>query len=476
MSANIRLVRAASPEFAGSSAASVLSVSGVLSFAVLGSFAVLLGSTGVAVVAIGVMLTLLGVAALTLRAGGFTATVLPIIAINSVLLPAVLLWPLVAPVAIVSAQIGASQRDLEGIAVIGIVFTGAYSVGAMLVGPVSTRGTRFSALAEIRLPLGSLVLASALVLLVTYVGYGESLIAGSYLGGTGPDWAVIASNSLTPLAVIAACVAAFRPGRFRFAAILLLALWILVLFGRSSRSLAAIPAFLLFGRLMAGKRVGWVAITLAAVGTIVLLQLPLALRVNESGVGIVPLGTALLTETDAVLGAFDPAGILGNILFSAPLGAFVAAQPIPWDAFLVSISPLQGESVGWADVNLTLKVDATTPFNAIGEIAAQGWQVILIGGFLIGAILATAERVARSTPGVFGTLSVVLVLALTALYSVTVLQYNLRSSTRLLWYLLAGVILLRLLAVLMARRQSRVLRVANGQRSTRPTGFQARHD
>lgn len=427
-----------------------------------GAATIAYGSSTPAILGLGVMLACLETAVLMRRAGGFTATVFPVVIINGILIAAVPVWPTVAPLAIVSAQIGVSESDLLGVATLGMAFTAAYTVGALLIGPGSARGVSLANLAQLRLPTGMLVLASYAVLGITIVGYGDSLIEGSYLGGTGPTWAVILSNTLTPLAVIAVCVAAFRPGKARFFAVAGVVIWVLVLFGRSSRSLAALPAFLVLGLLMSSeRRVRWWQIVIAAAATVFLLQLPLALRVNDAGVGILPLGETLLFHPDLVFANFDPSGVFGNILFSAPLAAVVSRQPIPIDAFWTSINPLPGGTVGWADLNPSLKLDASTPFNAIGELAAQGWQVLIIFAFVVGLAAAATERAAQALPGALGTLGMLLVMALLALYSVTVLQYNLRSSTRILWYAVFAVIILHFIGALIVKKNEAPLRYAS---------------
>ncbi|MGY4859494.1 hypothetical protein [Cryobacterium sp. AP23] len=432
---------------------------GVAAFLVGAAWTIITGDQAPATVAIGIFLACVEVAVLMRRAGGFTAMVIPVVAVNAILLSSVFLWPVVAVDAIVSYRFTVTTEDLTRVAIIGMVFTAAFTAGALLIGRGRNLRHGGPQRFDIKLPQGALVFAAYAILAVTVVGYGESLIRGGYLGGTGPEWAVTMSNALTPVALLAVCLAAYRPGPARFLAVVGVVVWTLVLFGRSSRTLAALPAFLVVGQVLANsKPPRWFHIVTASVATIVLLQLPLALRVNSGGVGILTLGERLLSNPGEVFANFNPGAIIGNVLFSAPLAAVVSERTIPMNAFWVSVSPAFGSSSGWAEISPYLRIIPSTPYNAIGELASHGWLLLIITALATGMLLALSERIAASVPGVPGTIGIMLVMAVTALYSVSILQYNLRNSSRLVWYILIGVILLRFVALLVVRKSDDLTR------------------
>lgn len=433
-------------------------------FAVAGVIAAVVGSlwtlvtadTVPALVGLGAGLAFVECSLLMARARGFTATVIPVLVVNAVMLSGLVWWPIVAPYAIVSARLGVDMGALIDAATYGMVFTFAFTSGALLVGMGGAKSLNLSKFADIHIPTGVLVAASYAVLALTFVGYGSALLRGDYLGSTGPEAAVIAANALAPVALIAVCLAAFRPGGIaRFLAVLGIILWTLILFGRASRTLAALPVFLLLGWMLSTKKpLRWWQVVLVVVATVLLLQLPLALRSNENGVGVLNLSEAFFSDPGAVMARFDPAGVAGNLLFSAPLAGLVGSLSLAPDTLWISITPIGGETAGWTALSPYLKVNASTPYNTIGELAAHGWLALACIPLLIGAVFALAERIAANLPGLLASAGLLMIVAVAALYSVRILQYNLRSSTRLVWYLLAGVVIVWLASVLFRRQRA----------------------
>jgi hypothetical protein len=433
-------------------------VVGGIVFVAIALGAIATSSSTLAVLAVGVALGFVETVAILRRAGSFTATLFPMLAVNVVLLLGMVLWPVVASRAIVSVGLVVSAADLRGAAIVGIAFALAYTIGVLIVGPPGLGHSMRERLTSIRLPVWPLVLVGFGILGITFLAYGSALLRGDYLSATGPAWAATASVTLTPVAVVALCVAAFRKSRLRVIAVLGVVLWIAVLFGRSSRYLAAIPAFLLLGAYMAGRAKirPWVWVVVV-ISTLVLLQLPLALRVHADGVGFLTLSEALIQDPGGIFASIDPAAILGNILFSSPLTAVVSARSIPADAFWASITPAFGDFADWDTYRAELRIDQTTPYNALGELASQGLIAVVAMGLIVGVIIALAERIAQRLPGTTGSIAVLAVMAVTALYSVTILQYNLRTSTRLLWYLIAAIAVLWLISLFFRRADHQAL-------------------
>ena len=138
---------------------------------------------------------------------------------------------------------------------------------------------------------------------------------------------------------------------------------------------------------------------------------------------------------------------LNNILFGFDLTGFVGRRgaQLPLHDLGVSVSPLPGGASGWNQLSASLRVNPATPFNGMGELYNYGWLVAMT--YIFGAALILGEvrrQLARRIPS--SHLAGLFITALTAILTVDLLQYNLRASTRILYYtvvLMAAVMALR---------------------------------
>lgn len=403
-----------------------------------------------AVLAIGAALAALEIALLTRAAGGFTALVVPVVSVNLVLLSAPFLWDGIRDESIVSLHLESTPEMHILSAKIGIVFAFAFTVGALLGGP---RGitNRLAGVSAIRIPVsnGALVAAGYLGIALTIYARRGALLRGGYNEVSGPDWAASISNSITPLAMLALCIAAARPGRWRVVAAFGIGIWFLILFGRASRTVAALPALVVFAKaLSTGARVGKVSGVVVLVLTTFLLQLPLVTRANPGGVGILAIAEFVAERPEKLVEGFGLAPLLGNVLFSGPLTSIVALRPIDLHALWVSLNPSPGFMTDWPYIRSSLRLDESTPYNALGELAAHGWIPLVIVSAAVGFVIALASNVSARIRGAYGFAASLLVLGVTSFFAVSILQYNLRSSVRLVWYVVVGVVVLAAAAVL----------------------------
>jgi hypothetical protein len=168
------------------------------------------------------------------------------------------------------------------------------------------------------------------------------------------------------------------------------------------------------------------------------MQLPLVGRANPDGVGIIPLTQQVIFRPEEIFSGFSLDGILGNILFSGPLTGVVANRQIPLEALWVGVNPLPGSWAGWGEYKNALRVDSSTPYNALGELGAHGWFALVGVAFAVGLLLALSTRISSRLEGAYALAASLLVLGITVFFSVSILQYNLRSSIRLVWYILGG--------------------------------------
>jgi hypothetical protein len=409
-----------------------------------------------AVLSISILLATAEIYLLVKSAGGFTAVLLPLITVNAALTTALVFWHYVQDEAYVAFRITASDDYLIQAALIGMAFCAAYTVGALLAGPrrVIISLAPFQVGASFKLPNGALTLAGYAAVVLAIYGWQGALLESRYLQADGPFWAVAISSSVgIPFGLLALAIAASRGGRWRVVAMVGVGILALILFARASRGIAMVPILIMIARLLTSGKVSPRSAVLAGAMTVVLLQLPFVGRSNPDGVGIVPLGRLLLTRPGEVFTELNPAAIFGNFLYSAPQTATVANRQIPQEAFWVSINPMPGTVAGWDAIKGSLKLNPHTPYNALGELAAHGWVALILFAAVAGFLLALATRIAFNIEGGYQFVASILVLAVAAFFSLSILQYNLRPSARLIWYLLFGLSAVWLAANTVGRRR-----------------------
>lgn len=339
----------------------------------------------------------------------------------------------------------------------------ATSVGGCLVfaGRPSDNLARIdlSVARRLRLTPGPLLLAGIVPLLLLLVGKGNAITySRTYLYNAGPTIAVSVGNSLSIASIFLLAIAIFAfHGGARALAVLSLAGWGVVLFATATRQLALIPGALVLAAAIAPRpqpvrlRIRW--ILAAGSSTLVLLNLALKLRGGTpGGYGLSPF-LAQVTRDPGAYFVPDLSAIFGNLLFAVPLAGFVAAYayPITGHQLGTSLTPLLGGMTDWSIVSKQLRFNIYTPFNAIGELANGGVWLLLVYFAAAGALLAWIDVTSRRRHGLVAFVGSVGIIGLAALFSLDALQYNLRSTTRVLYYGLA-----LLLVVKLARGRSEV--------------------
>lgn len=390
-------------------------------------------------ISLGIFVTVAQVVVCYSRAGGITITLVPCTLINGVLIGAVAIWPRVADNSTVSTRLYADEAQLVQAMLVGLAFTSAITIGSLLGHDVRIDTSRATGKASLLDNINSaqLIAFGSSGLAVTFGARGLSLWEGGYLSASGPEWLVSIANAMTLPSILSLALAANRQGKLGNVARILLALWVIVLFGRATRSIAAVPLLLLLATWLSGKDASMRRILLTFSATLTLLQLPLALRANANGVGIKTLGLAIIENPSTALSERGIEGTLGNVMFSGPLTAVVRLREMPDGSLATSLNPLPGALTDWPSLSRLLRIDATTPYGGLGELAAHGPITLALVGVFAGLIFAILSRVAASQDGSIRIIVVLISLGLATFFGVRVLQYNLRSSTRLLWYAIA---------------------------------------
>ncbi len=365
----------------------------------------------------------------------------------------------------VSAQISLSLLATQGAYLVFVTAAGATVVGALLYSIARPPQTPQSEL----LPAGTLgshrVRMIAAIFSITPLGlevaaHGAGLLYRTeYIPFSDAGNPIVAAAHTLALPAIAVLgwltqVSVTRIGKFLSYSMLVL--YSLVLFALGTRTLALLPVMAALGMLAARPNSARTrAIMLfATVAGVLLLQVPLALRTSPYH-GLLPYFQTLSHG----IGTFNAPAVASNVLFAFQLTGQVAfvAPPLSLDTLWISLDPRPGASVGWYDIAPDLRINFYTPYNALGELANHGWLALaaffVVVGAYFGHLSGQVKRLLSLGQGLAG----LILFGLACLFIVLTLQYNLRSSVRILYYTLAFELAISLVRVIaryaMARRR-----------------------
>lgn len=251
---------------------------------------------------------------------------------------------------------------------------------------------------------------------------------------------------VVPSIIASAYVARATTSRFyRTFAVSLILIHTIVLFELATRRLAAIPILVALGWIVArpSRNRSGRTLVVALIASLLLLQLPLVLRSQESH-GLIPYAKVLVGQGSGA--SRSPASALGNVTITFPITQQIAfhAPPLPIKDFWQSVNPLPGSLIGWYDTEPNHRLNATTPYSATGELANYGSGLFISYFLVAGGVLGYADRRIRALMADGRHLWALALLATGLLFTVVSLQYNTRTGTRLLYYLLAVDLLARI--------------------------------
>jgi hypothetical protein len=327
--------------------------------------------------------------------------------------------------------------------VIGGVLSGAFLTSTLGIRGVE-KGPRIGhrSLRVVRPPSWCLPLG-AVPLLLFVAGHGLPTIMSSqgYLQTSGPPALTVLGGALSPAAILILSLFLRRTsGRTseggRTVSLFLIGLYALVFFASATRSLALLP-LLVYGayRLQSeGGRHARIAGVVALGSSLLFLNMVLRLR-NVPGGGLAVYTPAVLSNPGHFF-SLDTSDVWGNILFGIPLATYIALQapPIPFAAFIASVSPLPSGLTGIGTFESSLRVQEFIPYNALGEVLQRGLVMTFVYFAVASATLGALYRRCANRDDTAGTLGTMLILGLSSLFFVLTLEYNLRSCTRILYY------------------------------------------
>lgn len=127
-------------------------------------------------------------------------------------------------------------------------------------------------------------------------------------------------------------------------------------------------------------------------------------------------------------------------------GFFVTAQTqnslaINWSTTLVGINPVLGNLAGWYKIADQMRLNIYAPFSLYGEIFTMGWKTTLAFFVAIGFLFGSFEHHIRQSYNQGKFLSGHIIYFLCVMFSIYAYEYNLRSSTRYIYYAILWIML-----------------------------------
>jgi hypothetical protein len=307
-------------------------------------------------------------------------------------------------------------------------------------------------------PSWALTLVAIVPLAIYVLGRGPTTLwhASRYLEITGVEALVKLGFAGIPLGMLSASFlsAQGRSVVSRIFAFVLIFLYAVVAIAAATRALALLPlSYYMMVRLSATKQRRQTVLVVCALLTVMGLSLPVHLR-GLAEHGLAPYTQDILSNP-TILVAIDLPTVVSNVLIAFPLCNYVSALELPPGSLAASINPLPGSYTGWDSLLNSLRVNYYVPYSAIGESAAHGGFFFGTYYLIAGAIFATAWISAGYMHAWRPWVARIATLGLSGLFAVQTLQYNLRTVTRLEYYLVAFMILFKVADLILESRTSR---------------------
>ncbi|MDO8432775.1 MAG: hypothetical protein Q7S58_10260 [Candidatus Binatus sp.] len=279
--------------------------------------------------------------------------------------------------------------------------------------------------------------AFALLLLIFGVGFKELFYRIEYLTGRHNITKII-GKALAPLG-ITACgygALAFRSTLIRLAATIVAIGYFVVSLSMATRLMALVPVLFAVGCFCARpqSRTVRIMLYLSLFSSPALLPIPLALR-NLPVQGLIPFAAALrkIEGIFGVRGLFKH--VVGSILIAFSMTGYVGeSHPLSISYLLTSANPLPGRMTDWYLIAHRLMVNVFSPYNGLGELMNYGIVAGATCYLLLGMYFAHTDRKIRRWVRQGKILPVLVLFGFSALLVLMTLQYNLRSSFRLVYY------------------------------------------
>ena len=251
--------------------------------------------------------------------------------------------------------------------------------------------------------------------------------------------AKIIGFALTPFVVMLLGYSFLRVKHlYRSLILIMMAMYFVLYFALASRWFAFMLVLFMLGVLMcrpSSKKIK-LLVVFSAIFAFLLLLVPLSLRALEAH-GLYPYFLAVIGDS-VIIDWGQLEKMTNNLLFSYSLtGHIIMYENIDIKHLMISINPLPGSLVGWYESVDVLRVNPYTPFNAPGELLNHGVLYAAVFYFMLGVYFSSLDNKINQYLTKNKLLLSALLVGLAVLYTISSLQYNLRSGLRLIYYIIA---------------------------------------
>lgn len=211
------------------------------------------------------------------------------------------------------------------------------------------------------------------------------------------------------------------------------ATYVIMNFSFATRELALMPLAWLLGRTLARGETPRLRLVLSvAVATVLIYSVPLTLRALDGGHGLLPYAShvashpSTLVDVDAdraQKNVFQTFGVTGWVGFNL--------EPIDARYFGLSINPLPSGMIGWDTAAEELKITSYAPYGGVGQLANHGPAYFIGYCLVLGAMLGSVDQAARRVRSSAALVIRILSTGVGALLAFQLIQYHLRSPSRL---------------------------------------------
>lgn len=188
-----------------------------------------------------------------------------------------------------------------------------------------------------------------------------------------------------------------------------------------------------------------------AAASLLMVGMSLTTRALPSS-GLLPYVRHFQDHPSELVGSLERAG--ANLLAPFGYNGLMMSEPeIPKAAIRASLSPLPSGAVDYYSYTAQLEFFGRHPYPALGTLNRYGGYRAVVGYMWIaGVIVGLAGRVVFRLRGRASSLYIIAVLGASSYLTLRLASYSLRSSSRLLWYMIPVVVLAHLFILTVRRR------------------------
>lgn len=292
-----------------------------------------------------------------------------------------------------------------------------------------------------RADLAAVALA-CLPLLVALLTWGTLYSRVNYLGqAEGSLFGLTSMVTVAGLVALGYLLRSSRPA-LRYLIVIVILLEMTILFALGTRLFAMAPVAVALGAYVNNPdRYAPLYLLGSAVLAVLLLPIPLYLRELDQH-GLDPYLSAMSSMPYGWDALHDAIGnlVLGFVVTGAT--AFNVSQ-IGLDKILIELSPVPGRFSGWYEITGELRFTDIFPYSGIGELWNSSIAFALLTFFAIGIVIGYIDRKIRELMLEGRRIVAIVLFGLVFLSALLLPSYNVRNSTRPLWYAIAIVLIIQ---------------------------------